>query len=71
MDGELLRRRVLYRDVGSYPELIQLLGVLIVSTRRLRDVPFALLPGIVVAPLPSRIERSPVRGQRILDRPAE
>jgi len=46
----------LHGDVGSYPEFIQFLGVLIMSTRHLLEVSFALLTGIVVAPLPSPIE---------------
>ena len=71
VDREFFGCRILYGHVGSDPKFVQLLGVLIMSTRSFRDVPFALYSSVVFAPLPSRIEGSPVRGQSVLDRPAK
>jgi len=71
VDREFLGYRILYRNAGSDSKFVQLLGVLIMSTRRFLDVPFALHSSVVFAPLPRRIEGSPVRGQSILDWPAE
>ena len=56
VDGKLLGRQVLYGDVGSDSEFIQLLGVLVMSTSRFFDVPIALLSSIVFTPLPHRVK---------------
>ena len=68
---EFLGYRILYGNAGSDSKFVQLLGVLIMSTRRFLDVPFALHSSVVFTPLPRRIEGSPVRGQSVLDWPAE
>ena len=56
VNGEFLGHRILHGYMGSDSKFVQLLGVLIMLSNRLFDVPFALHSSIIFALLPSRIE---------------